>query len=91
MKSQKKLLQKKLGVISFAIVFVGWGRSPSARLQCRATNAGKLRLNLKPGLFMIPTIQGTESVVPKKKYGTALVALCFVNYHYPILRVNLNA
>jgi hypothetical protein len=29
--------------------------------------------------------------VPKKKYGTALVALGFVNYHYPILRVNLNA
>jgi arginine decarboxylase len=33
----------------------------------------------------------TSSFVPKKKYGTALVALCFVNYHYPILRVNLNA
>jgi arginine decarboxylase len=33
----------------------------------------------------------TESFVPQKKYGTALVALCFVNYHYPILRVNLNA
>ncbi|MCK7469264.1 MAG: pyruvoyl-dependent arginine decarboxylase [Desulfosudis oleivorans] len=33
----------------------------------------------------------TESFVPEKKYGTALVALCFVNYHYPILRVNLNA
>jgi len=40
---------------------------------------------------MIPKIQGTESFVPKKKYGTALVALGFVNYHYPILRVNLNA
>jgi hypothetical protein len=91
MKSQKKLLQKKLGVISFAIVFVGWGRSPSTRLQCRATNAGKLRFNLKSGLVMIPKIQGTESFVPKKKCGTALVALCFVNYHYPILRVNLNA
>jgi len=91
MKSQKKLLQKKLGVISFAIVFVGWGRFPSTRLQCQATNAGKLRLNLKSGLFMIPKIQGTESFVPKKKYGTALVGLCFVNYHYPILRVKLNA
>jgi arginine decarboxylase len=33
----------------------------------------------------------TESFVPEKKYGTALAALCFVNYHYPILRVNLNA
>ena len=40
---------------------------------------------------MIPKIQGAESFVLKKKYGTALVALCFVNYHYPILRVNLNA
>jgi arginine decarboxylase len=27
----------------------------------------------------------TESFVPKKKYGTALVALCFVNYVYPEL------
>jgi arginine decarboxylase len=33
----------------------------------------------------------TESFVPTKKYGTSLAALCFVNYHYPILRVNLNA
>jgi arginine decarboxylase len=33
----------------------------------------------------------TESFVPAKKYGTAIVALCFVNYEYPILRVNLNA
>lgn len=33
----------------------------------------------------------TESFVPAKKYGTAVVALCFVNYEYPILRVNLNA
>ncbi len=33
----------------------------------------------------------TESFVPDKKHGTALVALCFVNYHYPVLRVNLNA
>ena len=80
-----------MGVISFAIVFVGWGRFPSTRLQCQATNAGKLRLNLKSGHFMIAKIQGTESFVPKKKYGTALVALRFVNYHYPILRVNPNA
>ncbi|MFZ5571430.1 MAG: pyruvoyl-dependent arginine decarboxylase [Thermodesulfobacteriota bacterium] len=28
----------------------------------------------------------TESFVPEKQYGTALVALCFVNYHFPILR-----
>jgi hypothetical protein len=91
MKSQKKLLQKKLGVISFTIVFVGWGRFPLTRLQCQETNAGKLRLNLKSGLVMIPKIQGTESFVPKKKYGTAPVALRFVNSHYPILRVNLNA
>jgi len=27
----------------------------------------------------------TKSIVPKKKYGTALVALCFVNYEVPIL------
>jgi len=27
----------------------------------------------------------TESFVPQKKYGTALVAICFVNYFYPIL------
>jgi hypothetical protein len=91
MKSQKKLLQKKLGVISFAIVFVGWGRFPSTRLQCQATSAGKLRLNLKSGLIMIPKIQGTESFAPKKKCGPTLVALRFANYYYPILRVNPNA
>ncbi|MEI8012608.1 MAG: pyruvoyl-dependent arginine decarboxylase [Candidatus Omnitrophota bacterium] len=29
----------------------------------------------------------TESFVPKKKYGTALVAICFSNYVYPVLSV----
>jgi len=29
----------------------------------------------------------TESFVPQKKYGTALVALCFTSYYHPILRV----
>jgi hypothetical protein len=80
-----------MGVLSFHIVFLGWDRSPSTRLQCQAANPGNLRSNLKSGPFMIPKIQGTESFVPKKKYGNALVALCFVNYHYPILQVNLNA
>lgn len=28
----------------------------------------------------------TESFVPKKKYGTALVSLCFTNYLYPIIK-----
>ncbi len=28
----------------------------------------------------------TSTYVPKKKYGTALVALCFVNYEVPILK-----
>lgn len=27
----------------------------------------------------------TESFVPEKKYGTALVALCFTNYVYPLI------
>jgi len=27
----------------------------------------------------------TETFIPKKTYGTALVALCFTNYFYPIL------
>ena len=27
-----------------------------------------------------------RSVIPKKNYGTALVALCFINYKYPIIR-----
>lgn len=31
-----------------------------------------------------------KSIVPKKNYGTALVALCFINYEYPILRGVLN-
>ena len=31
-----------------------------------------------------------ESIIPKKNYGTALVALCFVNYEYPILRGEFN-
>lgn len=29
----------------------------------------------------------TASFVPKKKYGTALVAICFTNYLYPVLSV----
>jgi arginine decarboxylase len=28
----------------------------------------------------------TESFVPEKKYGTALVALCFTSYYYPIIK-----
>lgn len=28
----------------------------------------------------------TNSFVPRKKYGTALVALCFVNYEVPVLK-----
>lgn len=27
-----------------------------------------------------------ESIIPKKKYGTALVGLCFVNYIYPVVK-----
>ena len=27
----------------------------------------------------------TQSFIPEKKYGTALVALCFTNYVYPII------
>ncbi len=27
-----------------------------------------------------------ESFVPKKKYGTAIVAICFVNYVFPVLK-----
>jgi len=29
----------------------------------------------------------TKSFIPKKKYGTALVAICFTNYVYPVLGV----
>ncbi len=29
----------------------------------------------------------TESFVPKKTYGTALVALCFTSYYYPVIQV----
>ncbi len=27
-----------------------------------------------------------ESFIPKKKYGTAIVAICFVNYIFPVLK-----
>jgi len=30
----------------------------------------------------------TESFVPVKEYGSALVALCFVNYVYPVIGLN---
>lgn len=30
----------------------------------------------------------SESFVPEKKYGTALVALCFTSYHYPVINGN---
>jgi arginine decarboxylase len=29
----------------------------------------------------------TESFVPTKKYGTALAALCFTSYYYPVIKV----
>ena len=29
-----------------------------------------------------------NSFLPRKKYGTVLVALCFTSYHYPIIRNN---
>ena len=32
----------------------------------------------------------TQSCVPKKKYGTALVALCFTSYVYPVLEYPVN-
>ena len=28
----------------------------------------------------------SESFIPKKKYGTALVALCFTSYFYPVIQ-----
>ncbi len=28
----------------------------------------------------------SQSIVPKKKYGTAIVALCFVNYLFPMIK-----
>ncbi len=31
----------------------------------------------------------TESFVPHKKFGTALVALCFTNYIYPVISENI--
>ncbi|MFH0975285.1 MAG: pyruvoyl-dependent arginine decarboxylase [Spirochaetota bacterium] len=27
----------------------------------------------------------TENIIPKKEYGTAIVALCFTNYIYPVI------
>lgn len=30
----------------------------------------------------------TETITPEKEYGTALVAICFVNYLYPIISTN---
>jgi len=30
----------------------------------------------------------SESFIPTKKYGTALVALCFTSYHYPVISGN---
>jgi arginine decarboxylase len=35
--------------------------------------------------FLQKTELITESFVPEKKYGTALVALCFTNYYYPVI------
>lgn len=29
----------------------------------------------------------SESFIPRKEYGTALVALCFVNYLYPVIQM----
>ena len=32
----------------------------------------------------------TESFIPKKRYGTAIVALCFTNYFYPVINKEYN-
>ncbi|MDR0688171.1 MAG: arginine decarboxylase, partial [Prevotellaceae bacterium] len=28
-----------------------------------------------------------ETITPQKKYGTALVSLCFISYYYPVVEV----
>jgi len=51
-----------------------------ASLQELYTNGYSDKYDLKSINLII------ESFIPKKKFGTALVALCFVNYIYPIIR-----
>ena len=29
----------------------------------------------------------SESFIPRKNYGTALVALCFTSYYYPVIKL----
>lgn len=64
--------------------------------QSGAYDTDKLESLLKTGLLEIYESQFTnydlnnievicESFVPTKKYGTALVALCFTSYEYPII------
>jgi len=53
--------------------------SLEASLNELYTNGYSTRFELRKGKLT------TNTFVPKKKYGTALVALCFLNYEVPIL------
>lgn len=44
------------------------------------TNGFSMKYELRKGKLT------TETFVPRKKYGSALVALCFLNYEVPILK-----
>lgn len=54
------------------------GKSLMASLQELYQNGFAEQFHLKEIKLMV------NSFVPKKKYGTALVALCFTNYVYPV-------
>ncbi|MDP4187804.1 MAG: pyruvoyl-dependent arginine decarboxylase [Bacteroidota bacterium] len=64
-----------------------YGNCPEEEIQQRLNaSLNELYVNgfsEKYNLLDIHTI--TESFVPEKNYGTALVALCFTSYYYPII------
>jgi len=53
--------------------------SLEASLNELYTNGYSMRFELRKGKLT------TQTFIPQKKYGTALVALCFMNYEVPVL------
>lgn len=71
------------------LVCENFGNFPDDELEWRLNeslkelyNAGYQHMELKD-INLI-----TESFVPQKRYGTAIVSLCFVNYFYPVVSGN---
>lgn len=63
------------------------GSLPKEEAECQLRQSlNELYTNGYSNQYDLKSIRSiSESFIPKKKFGTALVALCFVNYVYPVI------